>query len=118
LDYSEKQFSIEAQLAKGLPLPEWVEREPPIYPGDDFILTAFYNLSSCRHYGGEIPGPIPWDRVVYYAMFAGLDKENIELLVFILRELDAAYLSWYAKRVKQKTKTPVLNKRRKTHDRL
>lgn len=92
-----------------------------MYPGDDFVLTAFYNLSSCRQFGEGVPGPIPWDKVVQYASRAGLDEENTETLVFIMREMDAAYLKWYERRLAAKTPkkgNPLSGKfRRSSHNR-
>jgi hypothetical protein len=106
LEFKEKEFSMLARIEKGQSLPDWVEDEPIISPGDEFILSAFYHLSSCRHFGGEVPGPIPWNHVIRYAEQAGLDEENTKFLVFILREMDAAYLKWYGKQVKMKLNPP------------
>lgn len=106
LEYNEKEFSLQARIAKGLPLPEWVEREPPVYPGDDFILTAFYHLSSCRHFGDGIPGPIPWHRMVEYADRARLDEDNTESFIHIMREMDAGYLKWYERKLAVKNQAP------------
>jgi hypothetical protein len=102
-----------ARIEKGLPLPDWVENEPLLHPGDEFILSAFYHLSSCRHFGGEVPGPIPWNRVIQYAERAELDKENTQFLVFVIREMDAAYLEWYGRQVKKKLNPPKAPKKAK-----
>jgi hypothetical protein len=103
LEYREKEFSLQARIAKGLPLPEWAEREPPVYPGDEFILTAFYHLSSCRQFCEGPPGPIPWHHIIHYAERAELDAENTDSLVYIIREMDTKYLNWYERKLATKT---------------
>lgn len=45
--------------------------------------------------GEGVPGPIPWDRTELYAARHGLDTENTDLLVHVIREMDAGYLKWY-----------------------
>lgn len=77
-----------------------------MYPGDDFLLTAFYDLSSCRHFGEGVPGPIPWHRVVQYADRSGLDPDNTEALIRITREMDSAYLKWYERKLATTTRAP------------
>lgn len=105
LDCHEKDFSLQARIAKGLPLPDWAEGEPPVYPGDDFLLTAFYHLSSCRQHGEGIPGPIPWDRIIQYSDRAELDEENTSYFIHIVREMDVGYLKWYERKLAAKTAT-------------
>lgn len=74
-----------------------------MYPGDDFLLTAFYDLSSCRQLGDGVPGPVPWHIIVQYADRAGLDPENAEALIRIIREMDSGYLKWYERKLAAKT---------------
>jgi hypothetical protein len=106
LNYSEKEFSIQAQAAKGRPFPDWVVNEPPLFPGDDFYLSAFYHLSTCRIPGEYLPGPIPWDKTYYYGVISGLDEDNLELFIYVIREMDSEYLGWYGKKLKEKSKPP------------
>jgi len=91
-------------LAKGQPEPEWVTAEPDLFPGDDFFISAFYQLSSCRQDKGDIPGPIPWTAIVEYADRRGLYNETSLLLEMIIREMDNAYIKWYTR--KQKALVP------------
>ena len=100
LEYKEKEFSIKAREAKGLPPPDWVENEPLLYPGDDFYLNAFYQLNSCRTFDGATPGQIPWDKIVLYADRHGLEPDVSKLFEHVLSDMDSAYLEWYAKRQK------------------
>lgn len=77
--------------------------EPVTYPGDDFFLTAFYQLSSCRH-SSDIIGPIPWDKIVQYSDRRELDYDVSLAFEHILREMDSEYLAWYQKKQKSRTK--------------
>lgn len=42
-------------------------------------------------------GPIPHDKIVEYGIRAGLDHENVEALVEIVRTMDKVYLEWCEK---------------------
>jgi len=103
LEYAEKEFSLQAKIAKGLPLPEWAIIEPVLLPGEEFFLTSFYNLSTCRSYG-EVTGPIPWRDIVYYSDRNELEWDVSEAFVYIIREMDAEFLKW--KTAKQKALIP------------
>lgn len=92
LEYGEKEFSIEAAISKGRQLPEWYLNEPPLYPGDDFFLSAFYELSC-----GE---PIRWIDRIMYAERKGLDSDVTDAFSHIIREMDSVYLAWRAKKEK------------------
>jgi hypothetical protein len=100
LEFQEKEFSLQAREAKGLPEPEWAKEEPDIGTGDDFYLSAFYELSTCRRYGNVI-GPIPWNRIVQYGDRKQLDEEVCDAFVYIIREMDSSYISWYSKQEKK-----------------
>ena len=101
LEYNEKEFQLQAREVKGLPPPDWAMNEPPLYPGDDFFLTAFYDLSTCRSFG-ESPGPIPWDKMVEYADRKELDPDVADAFISILRQMDSQYLKWYTTEMKKR----------------
>lgn len=103
LEYSDKEFSIQARLAKGLPEPEWVQEEPIEQRGDDFYLTAFYQLSSDRQFGGNAPGPIPWSSIVQYADRRGLDPDVSIAFEHIIRAIDDTYIKWACNKIKKET---------------
>lgn len=92
---------IEAALVKGRPVPLWAHEEPPIYQGDDFFLTAFFDLSTCRYYSEGTPGHIPWTSIIQYADWAGLYPEVCAGFVRIIRAMDAVFLKWHAKKQKE-----------------
>ena len=61
--------------------------------GDEFYFKAFWDLSTCRQIGmGQ--GPIPWDKMIEYGHVAGLDDDMTDVLVGVIRAMDAAYLKW------------------------
>lgn len=72
-------------------VPEWWANEPPLRRGDEFYLTAFSELSSCRAFGTTI-GPIPWNRILEYGAWKQLDRGMMELFVYVIREMDEAYI--------------------------
>ena len=86
-------FSIDAALDKGRDLPDWFLEEPPLLPGDQFYLDAFWDLSTCRPVGMS-EGPIPWTSIVEYWRMSGLDDDTMELFVGVIRAMDAEYMIW------------------------
>ena len=60
------------------------------------MLDAFWSLSTTRDFGLGL-GPIPWNLILEYARWAGIDDDNEELFVTAIREMDAAYIDWHAK---------------------
>ena len=92
----EKEFSIQAAIEKGRPLPEWALNEPILSPGDNFFISAYFDLS--------IGEPIPWIDRMRYADRKGLDPDVAEAFSHIIRELDSVYLTWKAAKEKALTK--------------
>jgi hypothetical protein len=90
-------------MAKGRPLPAWYLDRPELFAVEAFYIAAFFDLSTCRSIGMSL-GPIPWTAIVEYADIVGLEPSNRELFVFVIRELDAAYLAWQAQEM-ERTKT-------------
>lgn len=89
--YSRDGWSIEAAIAKGRTLPSWYLDRPDEQDGDQFYLSAFWDLSTCRQNGWS-PGPIPWNHIRDYAEYAGLDRDNGFRFAAIIRRMDAYYL--------------------------
>lgn len=86
-------WSVETAKKKGRPLPQWYLDEPDIDPINNFYLQAFYDLSTCRNIG-QILGPIPWNIIVQYAEYSGLEIDMTDLFIRVMRSLDLAYLEW------------------------
>ena len=90
-------FQVEAAQKKGRPLPDWFAEQPDLQPGDDFWLSAFFELSTTRHDGG----PIPWDKIMLYADRSGLDGDLAGTLQAVIRSMDSAFLKWTAEQRKR-----------------
>lgn len=86
-------------------MPQWYLDEPHLYPGDAFYLKAFFDLSTCRQMGMGL-GPIPWDKILMYAKFNGLDEDVTEAFIVIIRELDIAFIEQVNKEKSKDTKPP------------
>lgn len=104
LESKDKEFSLQSAIAKGREIPEWAQNEPPVYPGDDFFLTAFYELS--------IGEPIPWIDRVLYAEKKELAPDVAEAFSHIIRGMDSEYLKW------KKAKEEALKPKGKKHGRF
>jgi hypothetical protein len=72
-----------------------------LLPGEEFYLSAFWDLSTCRQLG-MAQGPIPWNVTVYYAERAGLDEDLAGIFMHVLRELDCEYLEWSDKETERR----------------
>lgn len=64
-----------------------------------FYIAAFWDLSTCRSFGMGI-GPIPWRDIVAYARQARLAEDVASVFVYVIRQLDAEYLSWHREQMK------------------
>jgi hypothetical protein len=78
-------------------VPEWLDKEPDLLPGDEFYVDAFWELCTCRALGMSI-GPIPWRDVVSYAEYVELEHDLISVFVRAIRALDNIYLVWVEKK--------------------
>lgn len=70
-----------------------------LFPGDEFYLSAFWELSTCRQFGWST-GPIPWRDLVHFAEYHGLDDEMVRPFMVIIRAMDSVYLKYQEKKNK------------------
>lgn len=77
----------------------WMKDEPRVQPGDNFYITAFYQLSTCRDYSMGI-GPLPYDKVIEYAARAGLDEDMSTIFEYAMSAMDQAFLKWKSDEMK------------------
>ena len=87
-NYNEKEFSLLAAIEKGRKLPDWAEQEPYLEPAENWLLDAYFDLST----GRGIDGCIPWRDMVSYADYAGLDTDVARSFVQIMRNVDSEKL--------------------------
>lgn len=92
-------------MAKGREPPDWYFEEPVLQAGDVFYIKAFAELNTCRSTGMGV-GPIPWEIIVKYGAFHGLDNELIQPFVEIIMGLDSLYLERNAPKQDPKPKKP------------
>jgi len=67
-------------------------------------MRAFWELSSCRFFGGGAIGPLPWDKCIAYAERKKLDPDMIDVFERVMRELDEAYLEFQQDQMKRTDK--------------
>ena len=64
---------------------------PEYDPDDYWLLSSFYDLSTCRM-SGMVIGPIPYTAIVDYIRFWGIDSVSAKLLIEVVRALDTVYM--------------------------
>jgi len=87
--------------ARGQPIPKFLVPPPLVTPEDQFYLSGFWELSTCRQFGFGI-GPIPWGEVIRFAQFAGLDDHLTGVFLRTIRAMDTVYMEWWSKKNKSK----------------
>lgn len=63
--------------------------------GLEFFYQAFRDLNSCRTQGMS-EGPIPWTAIEQYCQLNSIEGQQKEDLFHHVREMDDAYLTFYA----------------------
>jgi len=93
----------EAMIERGQPLPPEARTPEPGTDRDieEWFFRAFHDLSTCRDYSFGV-GPIPWIAIDRYSERAGLDDVNHDCFVYLMREMDSAYLRWEAAEEKRR----------------
>ena len=79
--------------------PERVRAKPKLASGLTFFFDAFYDLDTERSLADL--HPIPWSKIVLYAEYHGLKKEEADDLLYFIREVDNAFLKRLAERRKR-----------------
>lgn len=87
-----------------MPLPERIANAPELYLGLELYYAAFMDLTTCRGQGYGTEGPISWLVIAEYADRNEIEGEQREDLFYHIQHLDAAYLEFKGKKLKDKTK--------------
>jgi len=105
-------WSVEQGQEKGRPLPDWMTEEVDRSEIAEWMLAAFFHLSTCRSYGMGY-GPIPWTAIRDFAVDRQLDEEAWRLFEYWIRQMDAAYLDWHAAEEKSRRDAAAAERGRK-----
>jgi len=87
---------VEAALERGARLPAWADEAPELLQGDEFYISAFMELSTCRQLGFGGEGQIPWTAMMIFADRYELG-DMTDAFVEAMRALDLEYLQWRQK---------------------
>ena len=68
--------------------------EPVIVPADEFYLRAFFELNTGRPSAGFGVMPLPWNDILMYAEYVGLEREIWSAFTVIIRALDTVFIKW------------------------
>jgi hypothetical protein len=81
--------------------PDWFYDRPELFPGQEFYIDAFDQLTTCRLVTGGSVGRIPWTAVHQYAEV--MEMDYYEFLVFqqVIAKLDSFYVSWVYDQMKR-----------------
>jgi len=77
-------------------LPKAIAEATQLFMGLELYWDAFQELNTCRGAGMGL-SPIPWTAMMDYARAYEFDEDQIDDLVFFVREMDSAFIEWYEK---------------------
>lgn len=87
---------------EGRPPKALIDR-PELFPGNEWYLEAFWELSTDRDAGMAL-GPIPFSAINQYGKRLALDAEEFDTFRIMIRALDGAYLDHAEARRKAREK--------------
>src|SRR3546814_6195688 len=92
---------FEALAAEGERVPA-LDRRPSL-SGLRWYWDAFHDLHTCRPYGFGGPLDIPWSAIDQWARRHGIENDEFDALVTVIRAMDRAWLGLQAKRSEEHT---------------
>lgn len=78
-------------LRSGGQIPERILNAPTLTQGLEVFLQAFFDLDTERNHSMGLQ-KIPWSKIVQYAEFKGLGKEQTEMMVYFIKRMDSEHL--------------------------
>lgn len=75
------------------PIPDRIKNKPDLLAGLSLYLDAFFDLLNDANSSGFIP----WTAIVSYATYHCFSKEQTDLAIYFIRELNGAYLKHTSK---------------------
>jgi hypothetical protein len=91
---------LKAAQDSGTPLPPALANAPLLNTEyQRTILSAFWDLSSCRAVGMAV-GPVPWTVMNEFAQVHGYnhDKDEYEAFMYLIQQLDSVYMNFQAEK--------------------
>jgi hypothetical protein len=73
---------------------------PDLTPYELLFWQAFGHLSTERDHG-MARGPIPWSKVVAYARYHEMSRQETDILIRVIRTVDIAFLNATAAKAKK-----------------
>jgi hypothetical protein len=89
-----------------MPLPDKIQNAPELLLGLVLYYRAFLDLTSCRTAGYGTEGPIGWKDTVRWAEKYELDEEQEDDLLYLVGQMDNAYLNYKTKKLAAANKPP------------
>lgn len=86
-------------IQRGQSLPDALANAPFLLQGLEHFYLAFQELSSCRPVGMGI-GAIPWTAIREYAQQENFVGEDYEEFMYMIREMDNAWLEYQNEKAK------------------
>ena len=91
-----QQGSNEAKIVEqaqklGMPLPDKIANKPRLQVGLEIYWRAFWECSTDRDIG-MAEGPIPWSAIDRWAFRHGIDGDDFDRLVLLLKAMDSVYI--------------------------
>jgi hypothetical protein len=87
-----EQNIIRQAKREGQPIPERIANAPKLQNHQRLYFEAYMDLDSERSHNAGLTA-IPWSSIKDYGMFHGLNREQTEDLIYIVRHMDNHYLA-------------------------
>jgi hypothetical protein len=91
----DEDWIAEQCYRRRLPLPEFIENAPQLYPWLEFWWEAYQDLSTTRQAGFGGAYPISWLAISHYAEALGYDADQTDELFYFISIMDREFLAWY-----------------------
>lgn len=84
-------------MRSGEEMPERIANAPELQSGLQLYLQAFFDLDAERTHALALT-PIPWTSINAYSIAYGLEEEQTEDLLYLIRKMDNAHLARLSKK--------------------
>lgn len=101
-----KNGAVLPQLQQAGEPPPPASIEPPAGRWDSFYSAAYHDLDTDRPVNGWVIAPIPRSKIAEYGREQGLRGDVLHAFVFVIRQMDNAYLAWEREEAKSRKPPP------------